>query len=1589
MRDRFLLHRGGEGVVRWFSIPVMLAVLVLIATSLTFPWAASAEEPTTAAPTATSTATPTASNKATTTTSTASTSARTGVSSTQAPARPSTFAPAAVADANNARQAPQAADEGIETYALNPGIKVEITEILVEDGSSDEQIEVGDSVEVHGTWDARSANPKPGDEFTIRFPDELKLTDTIDFSLVGAEGEIWGTCEVSVPENVMTCALSDAVTERPEEVHGSFYVYSKAVKYTTADEVTFTINNTLTAGGRLPGGGGISDGNDLGSAVKSGKLQPDKAAVRWTIDIPGSDLIALDAEGNGTATLSDDLSDTMQLCEAPRLNPVLQSGRPGSLQPVPGGVTVTQSGGAGTPIAIEIANDGAFQADQLYRIEYTTCTVSGEPDLSEPDGEPVIYNNSVTIGDTTVSAPGVEQGWRPETLPWKEGWINTGDRNRSVNWTITVPGSFIAASDGHAVTIDEDFIGEHAVCEDGLKVAIARSDYLPGPSGSGPTHVDVTDQFTLSNTADPGDTQFTIDFSPKDISAFDPEQYYYVKFASCVTTEQDVPDSGDLLRNEATVNGEDVAWELRPPGFTSSKSGQVNLEPTTVAGEQQPVGSTIDWQVRIPGHHLENVTKPAVINDTFSDTMAVCEVGDDLKENLNLSVIARDFKSDGDINPERDLTEAADVELIDGGVSFTLPRDEGDYSREINYFIDYTLCTSSGGLDQRGTVYENTLAYNGKDLTSSTRQSSGGGGTGQGVSRGSFSLEKSIHAFSEEFDDKNTVFTVLVEEFAPGVDPATGTAESTYEVEVKADGTAVSGLNPRGTGWQIRLSEIKLPSGNGVYFEPGVFKPGPGITLHADGTQAIVAVQPKTNVGVELENRAHHGTATVTKTVTGDAKSELTGNERFVIQADIDTGVAGEGTELRQFTLRDGQHYNLGDLPIGTTVTFSEVQPANTDRITWAKPVIVPETLVIGKDPAANAVSVTNEASITEGTFMLSKDMRGPEAFNPAVPEFVDVVATWANADGIEQSKTLQLPTNGTSIEFGEKLPGGTEVILTETVPEDGSGIAWGSPSYSGSVTIGDDGQAVVTIGKDTGAVTVTNYVDTNDGTLRLTKQISGEAAEAASDAEFTVEARWKDGTDYRTERLTVTPGESTPLGVDLPVGTEVTFTEVGLPEIAGVEWGDISWGTDPSGESWLINNPGGTATGIVSDDPTDGRLITLTNEATWQFGSVGFEKFIFDGDTPVPATEADLPDGAEFEVQIDGIDPALPAGTDFPAVGDRITLNAANDWSWNSGDVLPRGTVVTFSEVDPEPLDGLDWARPFYYVTADAGEPGDRNTVEIVPGERAEVEIRNRPIPTTEVEIDKIVTGPKGGQVTDHESTTFQVTATWTDVDDEDRSCILDVTPNGGMTPTAECDATIIDGRVQFPRDTEIAFIETGAHTDVGNVNWGDVTWSVTGGNAETGEIDGEPTGVVVTLTGDDPVTLELENETSSNGLIIIPIPIPLPPFDGGSSNGSSPDPGGSSGTSTGDPSKPGQTSPQRPDRPVDPQRPIVAGESGHNGAPGKPAPARPDKAGKSSESALAVTGANVAWLGGAALVLIAGGALLMLRNRRDQAAE
>lgn len=60
-------------------------------------------------------------------------------------------------------------------------------------------------------------------------------------------------------------------------------------------------------------------------------------------------------------------------------------------------------------------------------------------------------------------------------------------------------------------------------------------------------------------------------------------------------------------------------------------------------------------------------------------------------------------------------------------------------------------------------------------------------------------------------------------------------------------------------------------------------------------------------------------------------------------------------------------------------------------------------------------------------------------------------------------------------------------------------------------------------------------------------------------DLEFTVKATWKSGSEFKSETLTINQNEATALSERMPVGTAITSTELDLPEVKGVEWGNIT----------------------------------------------------------------------------------------------------------------------------------------------------------------------------------------------------------------------------------------------------------------------------------------------------------------------------------------------------------------------------------------------------------------------------------------------
>lgn len=1320
--------------------------------------------------------------------------------------------------------------------APNPAI--EVGDVTLENATSPgEQLTVGDTATVSGSWDASAANPQPGDTFTITLPPEFEFPSAVPFQLLGEDGTVWGNCLTDPATGVTTCELTAAVTERPLEVKGVFGFDVRAIAATTEDDVVFDLNGVDTPVD-LPGTGGIDDGIELPDEVsKSGVMNANNWSMTWTVDIPGASIVAA---GGSTVTLHDTLGAGHQLCDPTGLT--VQTVRGDTVVNVTDLVTTAPVPGATEFDIVLTAPAGGFDPNVTYRLTYQTCTPEGEID---PAG--TSYTNSAQIEGWGEAGQGIgtvqNRAWHTDLT--KSGSVLGGaDRNGKVRWTITIPGDELVGDGGFSLT--DTLTGAHEVCADTISGIQIVEQYGPNPGSTPGLRTNITSQLTAAVVSSSA-TGFKVDFTIADGSDLEfkgSDWRYIVTYTTCVTTDG-LPEGGEAFSNEAAVNALTAGYETSVPARTDRKSGGINTTAKTVDGVAHLPQTTLTWTIVVPGERLVDVDGALTVTDTISASQQVCAAGDPTggtAAQLGLTVEARDQIGGGGLTTV-DLTSSVTADAEGNDLTFTIPEPTlaqpgggtaTGWSREYQYVITYTTCTASGAMDAPGTAYGNDAEVAGKSYTASATQNNRGSGTGQGVTRGSVGISKLVTGAGADLVPAGTTFTVHVKEIDP-----TGTTQIEYDLQVPLDGEPVSGPNPRGTGWTIELSEPTFPSVPGVTFGAPQFAESTGVTVNEDGSVATVALTPDANIAVSLTNTALLGSISLTKEVTGPAAGLVDPDLEYEVTAAIDVTGLGENVPAqpdRTFTVTAGEPYVLANLPIGAVVTFTEVKPADDDTLTWSDPGFTPGSVTVtaahATEPAT--VTLTNLVSRTVGTFSLVKLVTGAEADNPAVPESVTVTATWQGEDDEEaRTEVLTLPTDGTPVELGENLLVGTEVTLTETPLADGSGIAWGAPVWSGDGVAVDGLSAVVTIGRDAEAtVTLTNHAATSTAGISLLKQVSGEAAGEVDPAtEFPVTVTWLDEEEATQSReLTINAVEPTPLGVDLPAGTVLTITEGERPGIDTVVWGAITIsGTD------VTDNGDGSATVVVSEQQDDVTLVTIVNEATWAPGTFSITKSV----TGVSLDNAAVPDSVTVVATwIDESQEDSEQSRELvvPTDGTPVAL----------GEDLPHGTEVTLTEVALADSGSFTWDAPIWGGDVETREDGSV-VVTIGAATVAEVTLTNNATATLgSLAITKALSGEGASLVP--AGTRFPVTISWTDLLGDQQQVQVEIT--AGATTVVE----------DIPLGTPVRIVESAAQTPA-TVRWTGAAWSTT---ATQAELVTDQNGATVTVTGDAGVVVAI---TATNG--------------------------------------------------------------------------------------------------------------------------
>ncbi|MGP6176031.1 DUF5979 domain-containing protein [Microbacterium sp. A196] len=1303
----------------------------------------------------------------------------------------------------------------------------------------DGQLVIGDTIEISGTWDASAADPHKGDTFMIGLPKELNIPTDVPFNLTGPRPDgstaIWATCLATAGVDEVVCTLTDEVEANPELVQGTFAFDVKAVEATTEKELSFSLNGAGTPI-VLPGGGGIDDGIEIpDNWDKTGEMNTNNWSMTWKINLPGQNL-----QGHETVNIADTLGVGHVLCEPSQLK--VETVRGDKVVDVSSIATVVPGTDAQHFTIALTAPDGGFDPNVTYRVSYATCTPDGQIDPATTE-----YTNEATVdiwGDASSGVIGINpQSWHEE-LTKLGSVLDSGDRNGKIAWAVTVPGDHLEGKDGF--TFSETLGAGHELClpADGKPGTISgiRITEQYGPSTQ--LERDVTALLTPTIRSQ-SEQVFQVQFDINDSAAlqFKASDYRYVVTYNTCVTDPNLPAAGTAYSNSVNVDGVITRpVEAVVPTRTEGKNGSINTKGVTLDGVEHLPQTTMNWDITVPGERLADIESDLVVTDTLSDAHQVCTAGEltgGPAAQLGLKIEARDQITNGGLKTV-DLTETVTVAQDGQKLTFTIPQPtlvqpdkttQTGFSREYQYVISYTTCTTTGGMDAPGTTYGNTATVNGKTYEKSVTQSNRGSGSGSGVPRGSMAISKLIaDTPGAAFVPADAMFTVHVQEFDPS-----GTMQLEYDRQVPLNGDAVSGPNSRGTGWTAKITEPTFPSIPGVAFGTPVFTESAGVIVSDGGTVATVSLAPGKNIAVGLTNTAQLGSLSIVKAVTGGAAALVDDAKNYKVTAKIDTSALGATFPAqpdRVIDLTEGAPATLSDLPIGAVVTFSEAAPANDDRLTWGTPVFSPASVAItaAHASAPASVALTNSVERTVGTFSLVKTVTGEQAANPAVPASVTVTATW-DAEGTEGTKTLTVPTDGTPLPLGENLLIGTEVTLSETPLSDGSSIAWGSPTWSGTGVTVEGSDAVVTIGRDAAAtVTLENHAATSVAGLSLIKGIAGEATgEVDSDTEFPVTATWTDGEGIeQSKNITINAVEPTLLGDDFLAGTVVMITEGERPGIDTVIWDSITITGDG-----VTDNGDGSAEIIVSDQHTDATLVTVTNEATWAPGTFNLAKDV----SGVLLNNSDVPD--EVLVTASWFEDGEPFAQDVTVPTNGTVVPFGGD--------LPHGTEVTLTEHAPVDGAAFTWDAPIWDAVGIVLHGDGSATITIGAATDVDVVLTNNATASLgSLWVRKTLSGDSDVVPAD---VVFPVIATWTDLMGEEQRVTLDLKAG---TPG------VIEG---LPLGTEVALTEDSATGLPANAKWLGAVWSSESADVA---IDGEGTEVVVTVTGEPGVDAEisLDNE-------------------------------------------------------------------------------------------------------------------------------
>jgi len=994
-------------------------------------------------------------------------------------------------------------------------------------------------------WDWYAGNVSNGQQFSVEFPDVLQLGSDQGIELRDTDGVVGGTCNADNKTRIVTCTFNDKFSHK-DNVHGMFEVQVQVAKAQKSKEITFKIDG-LSRVVHLPGPDdqdGIigADYTAPKTFSKEGWAESDKVHARWTISVPGSELLKHNI--NSDVVIEDELKlvtgdvghkfiktggeyaveYTKDQLDDPRFK-----GKPLAFE------QNIQPGETKQVITLKRPNDG-WKADRLYQVSYMSISADGAIPAKNTD----ISNKASLRGTALVSTAvsefkqdargtitGVNRGTfelkkvlnpaatRPEGLtdgtmfPVKVT-VDSPDDTFDETYTLNVPlnGDVVKGTKelpaGSKVTLEEVIPQDDAVTYDAPQFTATNTSDTPNLEGAGSSKITVTTVpdrnigVTLTNTPKP-----TGGFYFDKVIAVMTEDGTHVaegKDAEIAELKKQFPEF--TVHYTCTTAGKDYDGDvtIKSDGTPSQPVNNIPVGAQCSFTEKDVQAVDYRWHYHIrknqQGDLLQNHPEtPNVFNYTVTN------------ERQHLRVTNKFTPTKTPMGKFKIVKTVEDPHKV-------IPQNENR-----RYVFDY-VCTPPA-LPQPNT---------------------GGRVEVQDVN------EPAPLQFTLTVDGAGEVTSPEIP-----VGYECQIAERADSADVK-DATRTTNITPKSV--KISADQVQTFTVNNVY-----------ASKLGDFTITKKLVNPD-NVAVGDKEFTFHYVC------TDKAKTEAT-------KVEGDLVVKANGTATSKKIPHD---FSCVVNEVGADVAGAHLKTSGLEEITIVK-------------GDTKSVTATNTYTALKGSVKVTKELAGSAKDLDVIKHKTFTVGYVCTKEGKETSKgevklKVDEPATIKDIVVGSRC---TFTEDTKDVAVDGAIFVEDESIVRAEATVEDE--------RSEASARIKNSYD-KLGTVEITKEVVGLVAGSSTNKskEYQFTATWGIGNESKKETFTLKDGDTHKLP-QMPVGTMVTLRETMPASDTFTSWATPRFGSDTAGA--VKDNGDGTATIIVKAESSKATVVKVTNSANipwWWF---------------------------------------------------------------------------------------------------------------------------------------------------------------------------------------------------------------------------------------------------------------------------------------------------------------------------------------------------------------------------------------------------